>query len=131
MSEYLKILEDLQARREVLTGETEAVDEAIAAISRLPEVQAVWAKNGKKPAAVKGAFSGMTIIEAAKKYLASIKRPAPTTEIAAALERGGVEHQAKDFYASVYAILRQQAQKGPKGGIRRVATDWELIEEAS
>lgn len=122
MEDYVKILEDLKHKRA-------AIDEAIEAISRLLEAQGV-AVNGSREAPT-GAFTGMTVIDAAKKYLASVKRPAPTKEIVAALERGGLQHNAKDFYASVYAILRQQAQKGPKGGVRRNAIDWELVEETA
>jgi hypothetical protein len=120
--DLVRILEELKAKRE-------ALDEAIESISRYLGVEGVATSgNGR---AVAGAFTGMTVLEAAKKYLASVKRSAPTKEIVAALERGGLQHNAKDFYASVYAILRQQAQKGPKGGIRRSALDWELVEESS
>lgn len=124
MEDYVKILEELKGRRAAIDTESAALDEAIEAVSKLLETKGV-AVVGRKPS---GAFAGMTIIDAAKKYLASVQRPAPTKEIVEALERGGLQHKAKDFYASVYAILRQQAQKGPKGGIRRVAIDWELVE---
>ena len=69
----------------------------------------------------------MTVIEAAKKYLAIIKRPASTKEICAALEKGGLQHNAKDFYSSVYAILRQRVQTSED--IERDAMDWKLKEE--
>ena len=121
MDSYVKILEDLKSRRA-------AIDEAIEAISRLLATEGVEVEGHRAPT---GAFTGMTIIDAARKYLTMVKRPAPTKEIVEALERGGLQHKAKDFYASVYAILRQEAQKGPKGGIRRNALDWELIEETT
>lgn len=119
MEDYLKLREDLRQKREAIDKMIEAVDEYLSASG---------VRVNEKPAP-KGTFAGMTVIQAAMKYLAMVKRPAPTTEIVAALERGGLEHNAKDFYASVYAILRQQAQKGAKAGIRRNALNWELIEE--
>lgn len=117
--DYVRILEDLHRKRT-------AIDEAIEAISRMLEAEGVAVDGPRAPT---GTFTGMTVIEAAKKYLRMVSRPAPTKEIVEALEKGGLQHQAKDFYASVYAILRQQAQKGPGGGIKRTALDWELVEE--
>lgn len=114
----MKLLEDLKQKRE-------AIDRMIDAITEYLAASGVSVDGGETP---RGMFSGMTVLEAAKKYLAMIKRPAPTKEIVSALERGGLEHNAKDFYASVYAILRQQAQKGERAGIRRNALDWELTE---
>lgn len=120
MEDYIKILEDLKQRRA-------AIDETIEAIGRLLATQGIEVDGHRAPT---GAFTGMTVIDAARKYLKSVNRPAPTKEIVEALEKGGLQHQAKDFYASVYAILRQQAQKGEKvpGAIRRNSLDWELIE---
>lgn len=119
MQDYARILEDLQNQRA-------AIDEAIDAISRLLSTTTGVEVGGHR--APTGAFANMTVIEAARKYLTMIQRPAPTKEIVQALEKGGLQHNAKDFYASVYAILRQQAQKGDKAGIRRNALDWELTE---
>ena len=121
MEDYKRILEDLRNKRE-------RIEEAIEAITRLLEVNGEAVPGVGKSASGGGMFAGMTVAEAARKYLSIIKRPAPTKEIVEALERGGLQHNAKDFYASVYAILRQQAQRD-KAPIRRNALDWELVEE--
>lgn len=53
-------------------------------------------------------FFGMTIAEAAQKYLAMTKVTKSTADIAAALEQGGLKHSSKDFPANVRSIIGQR-----------------------
>jgi hypothetical protein len=68
-------------------------------------------------------FFGMTIGDAAKKYLSMMKVTKSTADIAGALERGGLKHTSKDFPTTVRSIL------GPREDFTRVPNgDWGLAE---
>src|ERR1035441_8974357 len=68
-------------------------------------------------------FFGMTIGDAAKKYLAMVKGTKSTADIARALETGGLKHTSKDFPTTVRSIL------GPREDFIRVPNgDWGLSE---
>jgi hypothetical protein len=67
-------------------------------------------------------FFGMTIADAAKKYLAMVKATKSTSEIAEALERGGLKHSSKQFTVTVRSILN------PRDEFVRVNNDWGLAE---
>jgi hypothetical protein len=68
-------------------------------------------------------FFGMTIADAAKKYLAMMKTTKSTADIAAGLEQGGLKHSSKDFSTTVRSILgsREDFLRVPNG-------DWGLSE---
>lgn len=68
-------------------------------------------------------FFGMTIGDAAKKYLTMVKATKSTSEIAEALERGGLKHSSKDFPTTVRSILgpREDFTRTPNG-------DWGISE---
>jgi len=67
-------------------------------------------------------FFGMTIGDAARKYLSMVKTTKSTAEIAEALERGGLKHSSKDFNTTLRSIL------GPREEFVRVNKDWGLTE---
>src|SRR5439155_1697215 len=73
-------------------------------------------------------FWGKTIPDATKIYLQMVsKRPQSTQQIAEALLKGGVETNAKDFHATVVAMLRRTESQ--TGDIIRVPNgDWALPE---
>lgn len=54
-----------------------------------------------------GAFHGMSIPEAARKYLEITKKKQKTRAICDALLEGGIETGSKNFYNNVYASLRR------------------------
>jgi hypothetical protein len=68
-------------------------------------------------------FFGMTIGEAARKYLSMVKTTKSTADIAANLEHGGLKHSSKDFPTTVRSILGQREDflRVPNG-------DWGLAE---
>lgn len=68
-------------------------------------------------------FFGMTISDAARKYLGMAKATKSTGEIAEALERGGLKHSSKDFPTTVRSIIgpRDEFLRTPNG-------DWGLSE---
>ncbi len=67
-------------------------------------------------------FFGMTIGDAANKYLKMAKATKPTGDIASALERGGLKHSSKDFNTTVRSVL------GGREDFLRVNGDWGLTE---
>jgi hypothetical protein len=68
-------------------------------------------------------FFGMTIGDAASKYLTMTKSTKSTAEISAALEMGGLKHSSKDFPTTVRSVLghRSDFLRVPNG-------DWGLAE---
>src|ERR1039457_5510156 len=68
-------------------------------------------------------FFGMTIADAAKKYLSMMKATKSTADIALALEHGGLKHSSKDFNTTVRSVLGQRDDflRVPNG-------DWGLVE---
>ncbi|MEK7405726.1 MAG: hypothetical protein AAB225_11515 [Acidobacteriota bacterium] len=68
-------------------------------------------------------FFGMTIAEAARKYLGIVKASKSTGEIAAALEQGGLKHASEDFGTTLRSIIgrREEFIRVPNG-------DWGLTE---
>src|SRR5205814_7831044 len=68
-------------------------------------------------------FFGMTIGDAAKKYLVMTKATKSTGDVAAALEHGGLKHSSKDFPTTVRSVLGQREDflRVPNG-------DWGLAE---
>lgn len=123
MSEDEDILQRLQARRAALEAEIRDVDVAITVVSRTlgtpaPEpssaVQAPTAEGRPTMGGIPpDAFFRMSIADAAKKYLAMVKRKQSIQAIADALEQGGMAHTSKRFYGTVLtALRRQEAQVG-------------------
>ena len=104
---YEVVLADLRARRA-------SIDSAIAAIEQLQAVLAGQPGDGLAasrqidPASIpEDAFFGLSIAEAAKKYLGMVKRKQSVKEIADALDRGGLPHTSTDFINTVGTMLRR------------------------
>lgn len=68
-------------------------------------------------------FFGMVISDAIKKYLGIVKRPKKTTEIAKALEEGGLQHTSKRWFATVQTTLNRM-----HGVIVKLPNGWGLLE---
>lgn len=104
--DYEAVLADLRAKRASL-------DTAIAA---LEQIHVGSSGSGGSAAAAKpidpssipdDAFFGLSVVEAAKKYLALVKRKQSVKEIADALDRGGLPHTSSDFVGTVATMLRR------------------------
>lgn len=72
------------------------------------------------------AFFRMSVPEAIKKYLNMVKRPKTAKEITAALDAGGLTHQAKNLYATVYPTLLRM--EGNNEVVRVSKREWALAE---
>lgn len=104
--DYSAVLADLKARRDKLDAAIEAIGQIIGS-GALAESGALSASPS--PGAItEDAFFGMSILDAATKYLAIVKKPQTAAEIAEALERGGFTHSSKSFDSSVYTMLKRE-----------------------
>jgi hypothetical protein len=114
---YDAVLADLEARKAQLEA-------AIAAIKAIASQGGSGPNpSGSGPHVGPSAFLGMSIPDAAKKYLSGVKEKKPTQEIIDALVAGGLPPSK---YTTVYNILtRRQKQVGD---IVNMKGDWGLAE---
>lgn len=131
--DYAAIIADLEAKRAALDATLAAfrTAQALGALGQSGDTSGVTASTlvpsvsgGEVPA---GAFLGKSIPEAAKLYLAIVKRKQTSREIADALKNGGIESTAKHFYGNVHAIL-DRARKAGSGIIKLGRSHWGLAE---
>jgi hypothetical protein len=110
--DYSSVLADLEARRAVL-------DAAIAGVRQLlgqvGESKASASPQGATMAdlpqdVAPGVFHGLSISEAAKKYLQMTKTKHKTTAICDALRAGGIESASKSFYGNVFTSLKRNKE---------------------
>lgn len=108
---------DLEARKA-------KIDSAIAAIRELQAQEGVLAPGPSEPGSVRpGAFLKMSISDATKKHLKTVRQKQSTQEVIDALEKGGLP---RGKYNTVYSILaRRQKQLGD---IINMQGDWALKE---
>lgn len=121
--DYTAVLADLEAKRDKLDAAIEAI--------RL--VSGMGASTGSS---VEGkrvgsdtqdlsddAFFGMSVPDAAKKYLGIVRKTKSTKEIAEALLKGGMPSRSQNFSNTVYmGLLREEKA----GGVTKVGTKWGL-----
>ena len=122
---------DVEAAIAALEVQKASIDETIAALRRY---QALGLQGGTAPAESRAvdpanipgdAFFGLSIGEAAKKYLGIVKRKQSIREIAEALDRGGLPHASGDFVGTVSTMLRRHATKDAEL-VRVGRGDWGL-----
>lgn len=110
--DYAAVLADLEARKT-------ALDAAIAAVKAIlgqGPVEALGLSSGgtrqigigSEPQEVTpGVFHGLSVSQAAKKYLEMKKTKQRTKDIAKAIREGGIETTASNFYANVFNTLKR------------------------
>lgn len=121
---YEAVLADLRAKKADL-------ETAIATIERIMGLPSTSPANGASGATLQatgtvreGMFFGMSLTEAAKAYLQTVRRKQSAREIAEALEQGGFHHTSRDFPNTVRAILARNAAN--EGEFVKLQTDWGL-----
>jgi len=122
---YEAVIADLEAKRDQLTLMIEN-------LKNMRSMASMVGVPGTAPAAQRGplaeheighdTFFGMTIADAARKYLGIVKRTKTTDEIVEAVESGGLKHASQDFNKTVRSVLGQQE------GFVRVNGEWGLTE---
>lgn len=75
-----------------------------------------------------GAFRGMTIAEAVRLYLQSVRRKQTPQEIGEGLRAGGIESTAKDFGPTLRSTLHHLKKRGE---LLRFKDGWDLAEAHS
>src|SRR6267142_5730743 len=102
ISSYEAALQDLEAERDELNLLIEALKRRIAGAGGRIVQSGRPASERDIPT---DAFFNMTIADATRKYLEIVKQTKSTSEIAQALERGGIKHASKDFSTTIRTTL--------------------------
>jgi hypothetical protein len=130
--DYAAVISDLEAKRAALDatiGSLRAA-QALGALGQSGEGSSMGntlvpsISGGEVPA---GAFFSKSIPEAAKLYLAIVKRKQTSREIAEGLKKGGIESKSKSFNAQVHSIL-DRARKAGTGIFVKLDGHWGLAE---
>lgn len=130
--DYQVVLADLKARRDQLDHAIAVLEVLSAGALAAPAASGAPIKPSSSAAPTselpRDAFFGMTVLEAAKKYLSMTKRPQSAADITSALQRGGYLFTASKPNETVIALMNRNHAKG--GEIARVAkglyglTEW-------
>lgn len=108
---YDAVIADLEGKRDQLTGMIESLKQMRNVASQLPIVAGTSSIRSAVEADFShDAFFGMTIPDAAKKYLAAVKKTMPTGALADALLAGGIKTASKNFTENIRAILSRQPE---------------------
>jgi len=113
---YEAVLADLEAKKQQLEA-------AIAAIRMIAIQSGNAPLGGPGGGSGPSAFLGMSIPDAAKKHLATIRQKQSTQDIMKALEAGGLPGSK---YSTVYAVLRRRESQ--VGDVINMKGDWGLAE---
>jgi hypothetical protein len=128
-SETDPVLARIQAKIDAWQAAAESYRAALA-LEQGPDA-AAFGEGGRARPVVElpvGAFRGMTITEAVKLYLQSVRRKQSVQEIADGLRAGGIESTAKDFGPTLRSILHQLKKRGE---LLRFKDGWDLAEAHS
>jgi hypothetical protein len=128
MQAWLADFETQLAQVEIELAELEdkraALKETVAGLRKLLNVGSSDVATSA-PRIPKGAYKGMSIVEAAEKYLHMVNRPQTNREVVAALAKGGKTGSA-GFTDTVRSVISRHAKK--KGTFRWRNNKWELSE---
>jgi hypothetical protein len=113
---YEAVLADIDARIAKLQTTREGILELMAATGSTPT-------GGSGGKVAHDAFLQMSIPDATKKYLNTVRQKKDTQSIIDALEQGGLPRSA---YNTVYAVLRRREKQ--VGDIINMKGDWALAE---
>lgn len=133
-TKYHDVLSDLRSKKE----EIEIAIKAIQGLMGSGEAESGSKENASKskpnnsikhkeelPQKI-GRYSNMTILEATKDYLASIKKPKSSREIADILEKHGFNSSSKNLASTVHITLLRAEKRND--GIIKVDKNWGLKE---
>ena len=115
---------DFEAVITHLEAKRASLDAAISALRLALDMGATTALSGATPSAATkpidpanirdDAFFGLSIGDAAKRYLEMVKRKQSIKEIADALDRGGLPHTSSNFMNTVGTMLNRAAKNDPE-----------------
>jgi hypothetical protein len=110
--DYAAVLKDLEARKAVLEAMIANTRQMLGlgvSVGATPSTQAAPEAEDMRG----HPFLGMSIGEAAKKYLSMVKQKQNVKQIAEALERGGLHHVSNNFPATVATMVNRYAKSDP------------------
>lgn len=110
--DYQAVLDDLERQKAGIQNAIDALRQAISG-GAVGSTGAATSRPVDPLSIPSDAFFGLSIGEAAKKYLTIVKRKQTIQEIADALERGGLPHTSTDFASTVRAMINRQAKSDP------------------
>lgn len=120
------LLDKMRAERADLDGAIRALEKyAGAAPSGSVPIAPRRGLSGESQTIAHDEFLGMTVVDAAVKYLGIVKKPQSIKEIAAGLDKGGLIHQTSKFETTVYAMVSRAAARGDR--VRKFHKNWGLI----
>lgn len=123
---YDAVIADLEAKRAEIDSAIQVMKRLRDTMGSAPRVEAqtiqvAYAGVSDIP---RDAFFGMTIVDAALKFLRMVGRtPQPTKTIIEAFDQGGLKNKN---YGTVYGVLNRRARE--EGDIVNVHGDWGLAE---
>jgi hypothetical protein len=111
---YEAVLADLIQRRDALNSAIDAVRRIVGTADGSPgETEAPPTMNGPRPAgsAIRAdSFFGLSVGDAIVKYLEISRQPRSLTQIAEALQQGGLTHRSKQLAATVSTTLKRRSE---------------------
>jgi hypothetical protein len=122
--DYEAVLVDLEGKRDALEAAIAAVRTIMQMGAHIGVAVAGAGRQVDPQNLPNDAFFGLSIGEAAKKYLNIVKRKQSTREIADALEKGGLPHTSTNFLNTVTTMLSRQARTDSE--LVKVGRDWGL-----
>jgi hypothetical protein len=109
---YEVVLNDLERQKAAIENAIAALRQAMIALGGQLSAGSAASELPIDPFKIPGdAFFGMSIGEAAKKYLSMVKKKQTVQEIADALERGGLPHTSANFAQTVRTMVNRQAKE--------------------
>jgi hypothetical protein len=117
--DYEQLLQELEQEREGIErmivwvrGRMQQGDKAESAVKTGPVVSVDGRVRFPRVGMASDTFFRMSVPEAIKKFLNIAKGPRTAKDITAGLDQGGLIHQAKNLYATVYPTLLRMEQSG-------------------
>ncbi len=124
--DYQSVLADLRAKRAALDAAIASMEAFVTGMPSNGSSAAVGTGRGD-PQTIEGdTFFGLSIVDAAKKYLGMVKKPQSVRDIAQALEKGGLTHSSSDFTSTLSTVLSRRDKN--VGDIVKVKREWGLVE---
>lgn len=132
---YESLLQELEAERAELDSLIAFIRRRLGKTDAIPaspvEVGSFQSSNPVMQSRTAGtlssdAFFGLSLVDAAQKYLAHMKTPKTAREIADALLSGGFKTTSKDFYNTVFSVLSREDKN--QGAIAKVNREFGLSE---
>jgi hypothetical protein len=122
--DYTAVLGDLESKRSALDAAITAIRQVLAVGANVSAAGSVVARHVDPENLPSDVFFGLSVGEAAKKYLGLVKRKQTTRDIAEALERGGLPHTSTNFLNTVTTMLSRQARVDSE--LVKVGREWGL-----